>query len=606
MTDVAHLDAGASLILNLVSLGRACIAFGSGLFGPDVPAAIAPDTTVIAKPLAEDGFPDYAAHTRRLLGEGVPPDRNAAVPLLSACWPGGIHKDDLATVCAEIGVPAQGPRGVAIVEGYANAQMVDALTEFVEERLPGEKDARDMAILLTHATDQAPWRGDDAPPLRDWLVARAAAFDLIVEASKRPTFYLPTSSLLTGNRTAAVCAAHGETQCLRDAGRALNCRSMWHLGEQRTADAWAEILAIHRLARLAIGPNHNGTTINCLIAVGLAGIASDATLRLLDSPHVTEADLAVIARDRAALPPLFNRSRLVKMEQLRTVACVVDFAIMPRLSRGEAIRASTWPFIDDPGLSCVFLAGIDWTVVLRSVNRWSAEVHHAFSRPLWSERRASLEALDKAAQASLMCEDPQKVAQEFFSLLFDAKPAVPEPVLERIAEKASIGFTSMLRAAALISDDRDARSETAGTIFMAILDSSHTAIDMALTRAETQSALTDAAVALARWRAGDRHHRYPERLDELVPRFLVEVPTDPFTGKPVVYERRGDGYLLYSLGANMTDDRGTGFNTAVVNGEWSEDTSHVGQAVGTDVVVRLPIADPPLLNRLRTAQKGKR
>lgn len=54
----------------------------------------------------------------------------------------------------------------------------------------------------------------------------------------------------------------------------------------------------------------------------------------------------------------------------------------------------------------------------------------------------------------------------------------------------------------------------------------------------------------------NRMGRYPERLDELVPGLLKEVPIDPFTGKPLVYRREGEGFIVYSLGSNEKDDGG--------------------------------------------------
>jgi hypothetical protein len=53
-----------------------------------------------------------------------------------------------------------------------------------------------------------------------------------------------------------------------------------------------------------------------------------------------------------------------------------------------------------------------------------------------------------------------------------------------------------------------------------------------------------------------RTGRYPERLEELVPALLPEVPIDPFTGKPLVYRRDGEGCIVYSLGSNQRDDGG--------------------------------------------------
>jgi hypothetical protein len=53
-----------------------------------------------------------------------------------------------------------------------------------------------------------------------------------------------------------------------------------------------------------------------------------------------------------------------------------------------------------------------------------------------------------------------------------------------------------------------------------------------------------------------RTGRYPDGLEELVPDLLTEVPIDPFTGKPFVYRREGEGFIVYSLGSNQKDDGG--------------------------------------------------
>ena len=53
-----------------------------------------------------------------------------------------------------------------------------------------------------------------------------------------------------------------------------------------------------------------------------------------------------------------------------------------------------------------------------------------------------------------------------------------------------------------------------------------------------------------------RMGQYPERLEALIPGILTEVPVDPFTGKPFVYRREGEGFIVYSLGSNQKDDGG--------------------------------------------------
>jgi hypothetical protein len=71
--------------------------------------------------------------------------------------------------------------------------------------------------------------------------------------------------------------------------------------------------------------------------------------------------------------------------------------------------------------------------------------------------------------------------------------------------------------------------------------------------------LAQTAVALERFRAA-RAKRYPESLDELSPTFLPAVPQDPFCGQTLHYERRENGYLLYIIGLDLKDYKGSGSN----------------------------------------------
>lgn len=50
---------------------------------------------------------------------------------------------------------------------------------------------------------------------------------------------------------------------------------------------------------------------------------------------------------------------------------------------------------------------------------------------------------------------------------------------------------------------------------------------------------------------------YPASLEALVPSLLPAIPPDGADGKPLRYARRGDSYILYSVGADLRDDAGT-------------------------------------------------
>jgi hypothetical protein len=66
--------------------------------------------------------------------------------------------------------------------------------------------------------------------------------------------------------------------------------------------------------------------------------------------------------------------------------------------------------------------------------------------------------------------------------------------------------------------------------------------------------LTKLVVALAAFQAD--HGAFPATLAELSPGYLPAIPNDLFNDKPLIYSRTDTGYMLYSVGPNMTDDGG--------------------------------------------------
>ena len=48
----------------------------------------------------------------------------------------------------------------------------------------------------------------------------------------------------------------------------------------------------------------------------------------------------------------------------------------------------------------------------------------------------------------------------------------------------------------------------------------------------------------------------PSKLENLVPKYVAQLPEDPFTRKPFTYRPSGTNWLLYSIGPDKTDDGG--------------------------------------------------
>jgi hypothetical protein len=51
--------------------------------------------------------------------------------------------------------------------------------------------------------------------------------------------------------------------------------------------------------------------------------------------------------------------------------------------------------------------------------------------------------------------------------------------------------------------------------------------------------------------------KLPENLAELVPAYLDTVSKDPFDGQELRYKRLEKGYVVYSIGRDLSDDGGT-------------------------------------------------
>jgi hypothetical protein len=89
----------------------------------------------------------------------------------------------------------------------------------------------------------------------------------------------------------------------------------------------------------------------------------------------------------------------------------------------------------------------------------------------------------------------------------------------------------------------------AGLLLPASLNALHATLD-----ADSTRGLVQLAVASTAYKA--KHGKYPEKLSELVPEFVPEVPPDPYDGRPMRLRRGKDEFVIYSIGRNRKDDGG--------------------------------------------------
>jgi hypothetical protein len=194
---------------------------------------------------------------------------------------------------------------------------------------------------------------------------------------------------------------------------------------------------------------------------------------------------------------------------------------------------------------------IDWNHILRQGNYWYDQLAAVGKRPTRGDRITAIKEFEE--RMSLLRNGSKSRGRMVASFLStDARSDILAGVMVNL----------MLPAfdAALKHEDRA----------VALLD------------------LTRVAAALAVYRA--KHGEYPDKLDQLVPTILAQVPDDLYSGKPFLYRRMPNGgYLLYSVFENGTDDRGTDYGGQIVEGEWTEEEDDDFDYQATDIVIRVPM-----------------
>jgi hypothetical protein len=314
---------------------------------------------------------------------------------------------------------------------------------------------------------------------------------------------------------------------------------MLHLGEGRLDEAWQDLLACHRLARL-IG--RGGTLIESLVGVAIEAIACNSTLAYLADPRVTPKQLRACLRDIQALPArsvmadkIDLAERFMYLDAVRLVSRG-GLELMEALAGGPPVKA-----LDAKTKAA--LAKIDWDPALRAGNRWFDRMAESMRHKTRAEREKALDELDDDIKA------------------LKAGAAAPENLLK------------VLQAGG--EPDKET-GKAIGDVLIVMLVPAVRKVQSADDRAEQINRNLQVAIALALYQR--EHKAYPQTLKALAPKYLAAIPDDIFSGKAMNYRPAEKGYLLYSVGANGKDEEG----------RWYDD-----QPSGDDPRVRMPLPELP-------------
>jgi len=485
---------------------------------------------------------DYLAALNQYCSQGVTPDNNAAVLFLQAIGPGALYPDVRQHYCQMLGMPLppeQGPHLLAYHQYSSQVRKPPAGGANANDANSAESTSEITAAI------RAPWSPEAFPLIANWLQASEQPLALIVEASKRPRRFDPLISIddppLILNALMPMIQAH------RDAARALVARAMLRLNAGNVADAWQDLLACHRLARLT---GQGRTSIELLVAVSIDGLACAADQAVIAHGNLTADQLRQMHKDLQDLSPMPQLADVLDVgERYTFLDCVQTLAKGGLAQLGKITDVVGSLAESEPGSPAKDLSGlnmlpVDYDVVRQIGNAWYDRSVTAMRQPTWTQRFAALAQL--------------------------------EADHERLAEATKL---STFLSRALSGGSTRAVSESLGEILVALLLPAANAAAQAEARAAMTLELTKLGFLLAAYRA--ENGRYPQQLSDLVPQYIPQPPMDLFTGNPLVYQAQADGYLLYSVGANNRDDGGLGYEDRAATAGASHDVD--------DLAIRIPL-----------------
>lgn len=123
-------------------------------------------------------------------------------------------------------------------------------------------------------------------------------------------------------------------------------------------------------------------------------------------------------------------------------------------------------------------------------------------------------------------------------------------------ESQRLPFREVLARCRAIQNGKDAEAagKMIGDLIARLCLRSHEKTAILEATRQQQVILIDVGFALAAWHV--EHGHYPEKLADLVPDYLAELPRDQFREATLNYRRTKQGYVLYSVGPNSNDEKG--------------------------------------------------
>jgi hypothetical protein len=495
---------------------------------PEPKRAVGKDTTVATGPFDKDGYIDYETALNERIGKGIKPETNANALLWKAVGPrpeGGR-------------MPAEFFKQLGIEEPPEKGEYFIPLHRFMMDNLKLQQREFESIFDQQSRAAARPWTAADYPHIAAWLFINEKPLALVVEATKKPDYFNPMASRREkkGPSNLIGCLLPHVQRC-RELATTLCARAMQRVAEGKVDEAWQDLMACHRLARLV---GHGPSLIESLVGIAIDAIVSNAELAYLERAKLTTKQIQERLKDLQALPafpPMADKIDL--MERF----CYLDCTQMIRrggIKALEGLSDGSIPPEAKGGRAQQNLELLDWDEVMRNGNKRYDRLAAAIRIGDRAQREKELDKLDD----------------------------------ELKAQKRDLTDSGALARLLLGGPPDKAAAKTMSDVLIALLLPAVRKVQSAYDRSAQIQRNLQVAFAMAAYHKDNG--RYPAKLDDLAPKYLAAVPGDIFSGKAIIYKPAKNGYLFYSVGINGKDDEG----------RWYDD-----DPPGDDPRVRMPLPD---------------
>jgi hypothetical protein len=488
---------------------------------------ISKETTGITTPLKANGYPDYLGALNAVHSKGVNSNNNLAVSIWNTIGTADMATELIAPYFEHLHIPPP-PRNAKYYQSYNQWYQKTLLSQEKTSNLtPNEIDILrksldneyDICILQ-------PWTSPEFPQMAMWLkFNQRLLVNFVSAANRRSRFYSPYV-VGTAHQQQPLPELMGvllpTAQQSRELARGLRLFANNQIATDDLAAAIATSNAIHRLGQLS---SQGATLVEGLVGIAIDRIGFKLDELIIKNDDVTDAQLQLLDKHLRALPPISSLAGKIDVtERYIFLDTTISLARNgPQALTGIVDDNSSSP---SPALNNI-LKGvtttvIDWDHILRTGNYWYDEINKVNSIKSPQQRKIASEMLElRITETARDAANPASIAKQ---VLFSGKSL------------------------------REITSNQIANILVGLLLPALTAAAPAETRRIAVQQVTLTSIAITRYKK--QHDNYPDKLTAVKGVFIDELPKDPFTGRPLKYLQNANGVLLYSFGANMTDDGG--------------------------------------------------